>query len=85
MRSTRGTVLFWQAAILAGVLAVWQWGYDLRALPGFKPFVPSILDPYFISKPSLIWAELPEALVPVRPRGLCCLPRQEREQSLDGD
>jgi NitT/TauT family transport system permease protein len=55
MRSTRGTVLFWQAAILAGVLAVWQWGYDLRALPGFKPFVPSILDPYFISKPSLIW------------------------------
>ena len=56
MGSTRGTVLFWQAAILAGVLAVWQWGYDLHALPGFKPFVPSILDPYFISKPSLIWA-----------------------------
>ena len=51
MRATRGTILFWQAAILAGVLAVWQWGYDLRAFPGFKPFVPSILDPYFISKP----------------------------------
>ncbi len=55
MRSTRGKVLFWQVAIVAGVLAVWQWGYDLRAVPALKPFVPSILDPYFVSKPSMIW------------------------------
>jgi NitT/TauT family transport system permease protein len=55
MRSTRGRVLFWQVAIVAGVLAVWQWGYDLRAVPALKPFVPSILDPYFVSKPSMIW------------------------------
>ena len=54
MRSTRGKVLFWQVAIVAGVLAVWQWGYDLRAVPALKPFVPSILDPYFVSKPSMI-------------------------------
>lgn len=55
MRSTRGKVLFWQVAIVAGVLAVWQWGYDLRAVPALKPLVPSILDPYFVSKPSMIW------------------------------
>jgi NitT/TauT family transport system permease protein len=55
MRSTRGKILFWQVAIVAGVLAVWQWGYDLRAVPALKPFVPSILDPYFVSKPSMIW------------------------------
>jgi NitT/TauT family transport system permease protein len=55
MRSTRGKVLFWQVAIVAGVLAVWQWGHDLRAVPALKPFVPSILDPYFVSKPSMIW------------------------------
>jgi NitT/TauT family transport system permease protein len=55
MRSTRGKVLFWQVAIVAGVMAVWQWGYDLRAVPALKPFVPSILDPYFVSKPSMIW------------------------------
>ena len=55
MRSTRGKVLFWQVAIVAGVLAVWQWGYDLRVVPMLKPFVPSILDPYFVSKPSMIW------------------------------
>jgi sulfonate transport system permease protein len=55
MRSTRGKVLFWQVAIVAGVLAVWQWGYDLRAIPALKPLVPSILDPYFVSKPSMIW------------------------------
>jgi NitT/TauT family transport system permease protein len=56
MRSTRSNVLLWQVAIVAGVLAVWQWGYDLRAVPALKPFVPSILDPYFVSKPSMIWA-----------------------------
>lgn len=55
MRWTRSHVLLWQVAILAFVLAVWQWGYDLRAVPALKPFVPSILDPYFVSKPSMIW------------------------------
>lgn len=55
MRWTRRHVLLWQVAILAFVLAVWQWGYDLRAVPALRPFVPSILDPYFVSKPSMIW------------------------------
>jgi NitT/TauT family transport system permease protein len=78
MRSTRGTVLFWQAAILCGVLAVWQWGYDLRALPGLKPFVPSILDPYFISKPSLIWTSfLKLSCLSDRPGFAACLAKNE--------
>lgn len=49
-------ILFWRLAILAVLLAVWQWGYDLRAIPALQKFVPGILDPYFISKPSEIWA-----------------------------
>jgi NitT/TauT family transport system permease protein len=54
MRS-RWIILFWQIVILAVTLAVWQWGFDLcRALLP-KPWVPKILDPYFISKPSAIW------------------------------
>ena len=55
MRSSRGKILFWQLAIVVGVLAVWQWGYDLRTVPALRPLVPSILDPYFVSKPSMIW------------------------------
>jgi NitT/TauT family transport system permease protein len=51
----RASILFWQIAILLVVLSVWQWGFDLcRALLP-KPWVPKILDPYFISKPSAIW------------------------------
>ncbi|WP_338830979.1 ABC transporter permease [Bradyrhizobium sp. 27S5] len=43
----------WQVLICAIVLSVWQWGYDLRAkLPWL---VPDLLDPYFISKPSMIY------------------------------
>jgi NitT/TauT family transport system permease protein len=54
MRS-RWIILFWQIVILAVTMAVWQWGFDLcRALLP-KPWVPKILDPYFISKPSAIW------------------------------
>jgi NitT/TauT family transport system permease protein len=42
-------------AILLLLLAVWQWGYDLRAFVALKPYVPNFLDPYFVSKPSEIW------------------------------
>lgn len=53
MSKTR--VLFWQLAILAVLLGIWEWGFDLKKIGALKAFVPSVLDPYFISKPSLIW------------------------------
>lgn len=50
------SIVAWRLGILIAGLAIWQWGYDLRAWPSLKPFVPSILDPYFVSKPSEIFA-----------------------------
>lgn len=52
---SRLEILFWQIAILALSLTIWEWGFDLRKVAALKPFVPGILDPYFISKPSMIW------------------------------
>jgi NitT/TauT family transport system permease protein len=45
-------IITWQIVILAVVLAVWQWGFDLYQL--FPRLVPDILDPYFVSKPTEI-------------------------------
>jgi NitT/TauT family transport system permease protein len=52
---SRGAIAAWQLAILISVLSVWEWGWNIAraALP--KPWVPRILDPYFISRPSVIW------------------------------
>ena len=55
MANEKLKILFWQLSILAVTLAVWEWGYDARRLASLKPFVPGILDPYFVSKPSAIW------------------------------
>jgi NitT/TauT family transport system permease protein len=55
MQTTQARVLFWQIVILVVTLAIWEWGFDLRKIAALKPFIPSILDPYFISKPSMIW------------------------------
>ncbi len=55
MKHSAAKVLFWQIAILTVALGVWEWGWSLRSVAALKPFVPSILDPYFISKPSMIW------------------------------
>ncbi len=55
MKQSGLKVLFWQIAILVVTFVVWEWGFDLRKISAFKPFVPSLLDPYFISKPSAIW------------------------------
>ena len=55
MASTKVKILLWQLVILATAFCIWEWGYDLRKIAALKPFVPSILDPYFISKPSAIW------------------------------
>src|SRR5262245_66331496 len=56
MRQSRATILFWQLAILLVTLSIWQWGFDVCKTLLPKPWVPKILDPYFISKPSAIWA-----------------------------
>ncbi|NOU07995.1 MAG: ABC transporter permease, partial [Hyphomicrobiaceae bacterium] len=55
MRNDRWSILFWQLFILAVTFTIWEWGFDFskRALP--KALVPTILDPYFVSKPSAIW------------------------------
>jgi NitT/TauT family transport system permease protein len=42
-----------QVAIVAACFAIWQWGWGLRAYIG--DWVPTILNPYFIARPSLIW------------------------------
>lgn len=52
---SRGAILFWQLAILVVTLAVWQWGFDVAKATLPKALVPTILDPYFISKPTSIW------------------------------
>jgi NitT/TauT family transport system permease protein len=47
------TALLWQVLICMSVLAIWQWGFTLKAsLPWL---VPDLLDPYFISRPSDIF------------------------------
>jgi NitT/TauT family transport system permease protein len=53
---SRGTILFWQIAILIVTLAIWQWGFDVAKALLPKAYVPKILDPYFVSKPTAIWA-----------------------------
>ena len=55
MKHSSAKVAFWQIAILAIAFAIWEWGYGLRSVTALRPFVPSILDPYFISRPSMIW------------------------------
>jgi NitT/TauT family transport system permease protein len=44
--------LVWQLLIVAGVLAVWEYGNDLHT--SFPHLMPDIFDPYFISQPSEI-------------------------------
>ena len=46
------TTIFWQVLICVAVLALWQWGFDLHGK--FPSFVPDLLDPYFVSKPTEI-------------------------------
>lgn len=55
MSSRRFVILFWQLAILILTLVVWQWGFEWSKMLLPKAYVPKILDPYFVAKPSLIW------------------------------
>ncbi len=43
-----------QATIVIIGLVLWQWGWNLRSTLG--SWTPGILNPYFIAKPSTIWA-----------------------------
>lgn len=55
MIRSRPAILFWQIAILLVTLSIWEWGFDVCKALLPKPWVPTILDPYFISKPTAIW------------------------------
>ncbi len=55
MSTHRAIILFWQLAILALLLVVWQWGFEWSKALLPRAYVPKILDPYFVAKPSLIW------------------------------
>ena len=56
MKSRSASILLWQIVILIVSLSVWQWGFDVAKALLPRPWVPKILDPYFISKPTAIWA-----------------------------
>jgi NitT/TauT family transport system permease protein len=51
----RAVILFWQLLILASLLVIWQWGFEWSKALLPRAYVPKILDPYFIAKPSAIW------------------------------
>lgn len=55
MSSRSLSILFWQAVILIVAFSIWEWGFPVAKATLPKALVPSILDPYFISKPSAIW------------------------------
>ena len=55
MSSHRLSIRLWQLVILSLTLSVWEWGFDVAKMTLPKGLVPSILDPYFISKPTSIW------------------------------
>ncbi len=51
----RLSTLAWQLGITLAVLAIWQWGWSLRAVAPWA--VPDMLDPYFVSRPTEIWRQ----------------------------
>src|SRR5262245_1802598 len=55
MLRSRSAILFWQLAILVVMLSILEWGFDLCKAVLPRSWVPKILDPYFISKPTAIW------------------------------
>ncbi len=55
MKHRRASILFWQIVILIVSLSIWQWGFDLSKMVLPKAWLPTFLDPYFVSKPTAIW------------------------------
>lgn len=51
----RLSTLGWQVAIGLTALAIWEWGWDLKSALPWPWLVPELLDPYFVSKPSMIF------------------------------
>lgn len=55
MPRSKLSVVAWQMGILLLLLVGWEWIADLRSIPALKPFIPTVLEPYYISKPSQVW------------------------------
>lgn len=53
--------------LLALILATWQWGWNLKPTLGW--LVPTVLDPYFVSKPSIIFSRFLELSCLALPKG----------------
>ncbi len=53
--------------LLALILATWQWGWNLKPMLGW--LVPTVLDPYFVSKPSIIFNRFLELSCLALPKG----------------
>lgn len=53
--------------LLALILATWQWGWNLKPMLGW--LVPTVLDPYFVSKPSIIFNRFLELSCLSLPKG----------------
>ena len=53
--------------LLALILAMWQWGWNLKPTLGW--LVPTVLDPYFVSKPSIIFNRFLELSCLSLPKG----------------
>ncbi len=58
---------FWRVTIFVAIMVVWQWGAEVNAwlVEGMerswrKALTVQILEPFFISKPTLIWARFLE-------------------------
>jgi NitT/TauT family transport system permease protein len=52
MPSRHWSILIWQIVILIVLLSVWEWGHTVSRALLPRQWVPGILDPYFISRPS---------------------------------
>jgi NitT/TauT family transport system permease protein len=56
-----------RAALLIGALVFWQWGWDWRSHAAW--LVPDFIDPYFVSKPTIIWQRFLEMACLAQPQG----------------
>jgi NitT/TauT family transport system permease protein len=54
-------------SLLFAFLALWQWGWDLKMKYGI--YMPILFDPYFISRPSVIWQRFLEMGCFATPKG----------------
>jgi sulfonate transport system permease protein len=65
--SKQAQVYLWRIGLLLAALAIWQWGWSLRDSVPWA--VPDFIDPYFISKPSIIWRRFLEMACFAEPHG----------------